>query len=164
VITPPPDPGKHWLFGYALPAGTGGTCGTLGIGSPPDNVIGIDTKHRTVTVSVAPPRSIGLKLNHIYYELYTTTYQHCFTATSVRTLVRRWFATTPLRPRFATVARQPGTSYERGSERLYQQGCVRFHDAIPGNTNSFIDVLLNARNAPQLAAGEFYPPASAFHP
>ena len=28
TLTPPPDPGKHWLFGYALPASTGGTCGS----------------------------------------------------------------------------------------------------------------------------------------
>jgi hypothetical protein len=34
VITPPPDPGKGWLFGYPLPAGTGGTCGTFGMGNP----------------------------------------------------------------------------------------------------------------------------------
>jgi hypothetical protein len=65
VITPPPDPGKGWLFGYALPAGTGGTCGTFGTGNPPTYGVSIDTQHQTVTVSVAPPRSIGLKLDHV---------------------------------------------------------------------------------------------------
>jgi hypothetical protein len=44
------------------------------------------------------------------------------------------------------------------------QGCVRFNSAIPGNNNRFVDVLLNAHNAAPLPAGQFYPPASAFHP
>ena len=134
------------------------------MGNPPTYGVNIDTQHQTVTVSVAPPRSIGLKLDHIDYELYTTTYQRCFTATSVRSLVRRWFASTPLRPRFATANTSQGGTYLRSSERLYDQGCVRFNSAIPGNNNRFIDVLLNARNAAKLPARQFYPPARAFHP
>lgn len=164
VITPPPNPGKGWLFGYALPTGTGGTCGTFGMGNPPTYRVNIDTQHQTVTVSVAPPRSIGLRLDHIDYELYTTTYQRCFTATSVRALVRQWFASTPLRPRFATANTSDGSTYEPRSQRLYDQGCVRFDSAIPGNNDRFIDVLLNARNALRLPAGQVYPPARAFHP
>ena len=164
VITPPPDPGKGWLFGYALPAGTGGTCGTFGMGYPPTHGVNIDTQHQTVTVGIAPPRSIGLRLDHIDYELYTATYQRCFTATSVRALVRQWFASTPLRPRFATANTSDGSTYEPRSQRLYDQGCVRFDSAIPGNNDRFVDVLLNARNALRLPAGQFYPPASAFHP
>lgn len=164
VITPPLDPGKGWLFGYPIPAGTGGTCGTFGMGNPPTYGVNIDTPHQTVTVSVAPPRSIGLKLDHIGYELYTTTYQRCFTATSVRALVRRWFASTPLRPRFATANTSQGGTYEPRSQRLYDHGCVRFESAIPGNDDRFVDVLLNARHAVRLPAGQFYPPASAFRP
>lgn len=167
VITPPPDPGKHWLFGYPLPAGTGGTCGTLLIpGSPPSATapVDVDTHRQTVTVSLSPPRSIGRKLNHIYYELYTTTYQHCFTALTARHLVRHAFANTPLRPRFATVARQQGTHYEPSSERLYNDGCVRFETGITGNNNRFIDILLEARGAPEPPAGHLFPPANSFHP
>jgi hypothetical protein len=168
VITPPPDPGKGWLFGYALPAGTGGNCGTFGMGNPPTYGVSIDTQHQTVTVtvtvSVAPPRSIGLKLDHFDYELYTTTYQRCFTATSVRALVRQWFASTPLRPRFATANTSDGGTYEPRSQRLYEQGCVRFDSAIPSNNDRFVDVLLNARASARLPARQVYPPASAFHP
>jgi hypothetical protein len=163
VITPPPDPGKHWLFGNALPAGTGGTCGELFAG-PPSRMLNIDTQRQTLTVSPGPPRSISIKLNHISYELYTSTYNRCFTATSVRALVRRWFANTPLRPRFATANASQGGTYEPRSQRLYMQGCVRFNSAIPGNNNRFVDVLLNAHNAGPPPAGQFYPPASAFHP
>ena len=164
VITPPPDPGKGWLFDYPLPAGTGGKCGTFGTGNPPTYGVNIDTQHQDVTVSVAPPRSIGLKLDHIDYELYTTTYQHCFTPTSVRALVRQWFASTPLRPRFATANTSDGSTYEPQSQHLYDQGCVRFDTAIPGNDNRFVDVLLNARKAAKLPVGQVYPAASSFHP
>lgn len=167
VITAPPDAGKHWLFGYPLPAGTGGTCGDLLFsGNPPapDAPVDIDTHHHTVTVSLTPPRSIGLKLNHMYYELYTHTYERCFSAQSVRALVRGAFSKTPLRPRFATVARQPGTQFEPASERLYDEGCVRFETAITGNDNRFVDVLLEARGAPTLPSGRFFPPARAFRP
>ena len=164
VITPPPNPGNGWQFGYPLPAGTGGTCGTLGTGNPPTYGVDIDTQRQKVTVSVGPPRSIGLKLDHIDYELYTTTYQRCFSATSVRALVRHWFASTPLRPHFATANTSQGGTYEPRSQRLYNQGCVRFETTIPGNNNRFVDVLLNARNAVRLPARHFFPPASAFHP
>jgi len=161
VITPPPDPGRHWLYGYALPADTGGTCGKL-LTNPPANAVNINTHRQTVTVTVGPSNTLSRELNHIEYELYTTTYQHCFTARSARTLVRRWFAHTPLRPRFATVAAQGG--FLPASQRLYDKGCVRFNTAIPGNNNRFVDVLLNARHAPKLPADTFYPPAGAFHP
>jgi hypothetical protein len=151
VITPPRHPGRRWLGG--LPAGTGGTCGWLNT---------IDTRRQSLTVGIGPPRSIRLELNHISYELYQTTYNHCFTATSVRAIVRRWFASTPLRPRFATVNTSNGSTYEPRSQRLYERGCVRFDDAIPGDNNRFVDVILNARSAAALPAGQFYPPASAF--
>ncbi|HEY5262219.1 MAG TPA: hypothetical protein VIJ33_08910 [Solirubrobacteraceae bacterium] len=165
VITPQSAPAKSRYADYVLPAGTGGTCGMFGMGDPPTyNDVNIDTHHQSVGVSLAPPRSIGLKLQHIDYELYTTTYQHCFTATSVRALVRQWFASTPLRPHFATANTSDGSTYEPRSQRLYDQGCVRFDAEIPGNNNRFVDVLLNARNAPKLPARQFYPPASAFHP
>ena len=156
VITPPPDPGN------ALPAGTGGTCGTLN--GNPTTSLNIDTQRQLLTMSVAPPRSISRTLNHIEYVLGTTTHQRCFTATSVRALVRQEFASTPLRPRFATVAQQQSVTFGGQSQRLYEQGCVGFAFAIPGNNDRFVDVLLNARNAVQLPTGQFYPPASSFHP
>ena len=165
VITPPPHAATGWRFGYALPAGTGGTCGTVGIGNPPSlNSVNINTQRQSVTVSLAPPQSIGRELEHIDYELYTTTYQRCFTATSVRALVQRWFASTPLRPRFATANTSNGALYEPRSQRLYNHGCVRFETSIPGNNNRFIDVLLNARDAPKLQARQVFPPANSFHP
>jgi hypothetical protein len=92
------------------------------MGNPPTYGVNIDTQHQTLTVSVAPPRSIGLKLNHIDYELYTTTYQRCFTATSVRSLVRRWFASTPLRPRFAAANTSQGGTYEPRSQTPLRPG------------------------------------------
>jgi hypothetical protein len=162
LITPPPDPGEHWLFGYALPAGTGGTCGKL---TDPTSVVALDTQRRVTTVSVGPPRSIAIAVSRIEHRLGTTTDSQCFTPASIRTLVRRAFATTPLRPRFAIVAAPRGGTFEPPrSQRLYDDGCVRFALAIPGNDNRFIDVLLNAHNAPQLPAGVVYPPASSFHP
>lgn len=154
LITPPPDPGD------ALPAGTGGTCGKL-TGNP-SSTIDIDTQRHLVTESVGPPRSIAAEINHVEYQLGTTTYWKCFTPTSIRTLVRRAFASTPLRPHFATVAAQGG--FQPRSQRLYDKGCVRFSLAIPGNDNRFVDVLLNARDAPQLPTSVDYPPASSFHP
>ena len=162
VLTPPPDPGKHWLLGYGLPAGTGGTCGRLN--GNPTTGLDIYTQRQLLTVSVAPPRSINRELNHIQDVLASTTDQRCFTATSVRALVRHEFASTPLRPRFATVAQQQGVSFGPQSQRLYEQGCVSFAFAIAGDNNRFVDILLNARNAVQLPTGQFYPPASSFHP
>lgn len=156
VIMGPHDPGTSgWLYGYPIPAGTGGSCGKW---------MDLNTAQQTVTVSVGPAQSITVELNHISYELYTITYRHCFTATSVRALVRRWFANTPLRPRFATANTSDGGHYETQSQRLYDQGCVRFDSAIPGSNERFVDVLLNARDAARLPARQFYPPARAFKP
>ena len=117
-------------------------------------MLDIDTQRQLLTVSVGPPRSISLKLNHISAELYGATHDRCFTATSVRALVRQSFASTSLRPRFATANTSQGVSYQPRSQRLYDQGCVRFESAIPGNNNHFVDVLLNA------AARSAAPPAS----
>lgn len=166
VITPPPDPGKHWLFGYALPAGTGGTCGTLiTANSPYGNPMELNTQPLTVTVSVGPPRTIGLTVNRVMDRLVARTSTRCYTATSIRPLARRLLAGTTLHPRFATVAREHGLTYAPASvERLYERGCVHPALAVPGNNNQFVDILLNARNAPRLPAGDVYPPASAFHP
>jgi hypothetical protein len=165
VITPPPDPGKHWLFGYALPAGTGGTCGTLLMGVFSSPTVDMDTQRETVTVSVGPPRSIGLAINRIMGQLAEQTSRRCYTRTSIRPLARHAFASTPLRPRFATVAGPHGVIYSPPlAQRLYDEGCVRAAFAVPGNDNRFIDILLNARNAPRLPASEVYPPASSFHP
>jgi hypothetical protein len=146
----------------ALPTGTGGACGEL-TGNPSSTIF-LDTQRHLVTESLGPPRSITDLLNHIENQLFTTTYWNCFTPTSIRTLVRRAFASTPLRPRFATVAAQGGGGFQPQSQQLYDDGCVRFVQAIPGNDNRFVDVILNARNAPQLPNAVDYPPASSFHP
>ena len=133
----------------AFPAGTGGTCGTFdaSIAEAHDSA-NIDSARQRVFVSFAPPRSIATQLNHIEYELYTRTYEQCYTASSVRTLVTGWFATIKLRPRFATTARpKHGGVYEPASERLYQRGCVRFDEAVPTNDNRHVDVLLYAKGA-----------------
>jgi RNA polymerase sigma factor (sigma-70 family) len=167
VITPPsPDPYNRWIFGYPLPAGTGGTCGTLLTGSyPPSNIINIDTQRQTITVSVGPPRAIALAVNRIMGQLVANTSQRCYTLRTFRTLAQHAFAKTPLAPRFAVVARQQGETYEPPrAERLYDQGCVRPFLGTPGNNNRFIDILLNARNAPRLPTGDVYPPAESFHP
>jgi hypothetical protein len=165
IITPPPDPAKHWLVGYPLPAGTGGTCGTLLMGNPASPVIDMDTQRHTVTVSVGPPRTIALAINRIMPQLADATRRRCYTAASIRPFARHAFAATPLIPRFATVAGQAGVGYGPPStQRLYDQGCVFAVLAVPGNDNRFIDILLIARNAPRLPAGQVYPPASSFHP
>jgi hypothetical protein len=164
VITPPsPDPYNRWIFGYSLPAGTGGTCGTL-IGNP-SNTINIDTQRQTITVSVGPPRTIARTVNRIMDQIVTSTNQRCYTPATIRPVARHLLVGTHLSPRFATVAGQQGVTYGPAlAERLYEEGCVRGFLGIPGNDNRFIDILLNAREAPRLPAGEVYPPASAFHP
>jgi hypothetical protein len=167
VITPPsPDPYNRWIFGYQLPAGTGGTCGSLLTGSyPPSNTINIDTQRQTITVSIGPPHTIALTVNRIMGQLVSDASQRCYTPATIRPLAQHLLANTQLSPRFATVAGQQGVTYAPPlAERLYEQGCVRPFLGIPGNDNRFIDILLNARNAPRLPAGEVYPPASAFHP
>jgi len=139
-------------YGYAIPAGTGGTCGTSSL----------DTQHQKVFVTLVPARSVQKELQHVSYELYTGSYEHCYTATTIRTLVGKWFATMGMVPRFATVSRQKGTHYEPASERLYLAGCVRFNSAWTGNDNRFADVELVAKGAPQLPAGQFFPPGKDF--
>ena len=166
VITPPArDPGKRWIFGYALPAGTGGRCGTvLASNYPPSSVINIDTQRQTITVSIGPPLSIGKAINHIMYRLNLDTSLRCYTPATFRTLARQAFAHTPLAPRTALVAGQQGVQYEPAlAERLYQRGCVRPYLAIPGDDDTFIDIIVNALHAPRLPNGVVYPPAGAFH-
>jgi hypothetical protein len=166
VITPPtPDPNNRWTFGYALPAGTGGTCGSLLTGCyPPSKTILIDTQRQTITVSIGPPRTIALTVNRIMGQLVADASQRCYTLSSIRPLAQRLLVNTSMRPRFATVARQQGEAYPPLAERLYDQGCVHPFLGTPGNDNRFIEILLNARNAPAQPTGDPYPPASAFHP
>jgi hypothetical protein len=137
---------------YAIPPGTGGNCGTSSL----------DTQHEKVFVTLVPSHTVQTELQHVSYELYTRSYQHCYTATTIRTLVTRWFATIGMVPRFATVSRQKGAHYEPASERLYLAGCVRFDTAWTGNNNTFADVELLAKGAPQLPPGQFFPPAKDF--
>jgi hypothetical protein len=166
VITPPSDPGRHWLFGYALPAGTGGTCGTLvAANSPYGDPVDIDTQRQTVTVSVSPPRTIEGTVNRVMDRLVAQASTRCYTTTSIRSLARRLLAGTTLRPLFAAVAREQGLTYVPAlTERLFEHGCVHPSLAIAGNNNRFVDILLSARNAPRLPASQVYPPARAFHP
>jgi hypothetical protein len=146
------------------PEGTGGTCGQV-LSGPPASSVQIDAPHKSVYISTGPPRPVGLLVNHLSYELNTHTYQQCFTATSVRALVRREFAATPLRPRFATTQPYPaGVRFEPRSQRLYDQGCVRTEFEIPSNNERYVDVWLWARDAPPLPAHYLYPPAGAFRP
>jgi hypothetical protein len=146
------------------PSGTDGACGEL-VSDPPSSSVSLDARDRTVRIGTGPPNSIARLLNHESYELYTRTYEQCFTSTSIRALVRRAFAASPLRPRFATTAASPlGVRYEPHSQRLYDRGCVRFEAAYPGNDGRYVDVWLFARGAPPLPRDQLHPQADAFSP
>jgi hypothetical protein len=141
------------------PRGTGGTCGHV-IGNPAE----LDARHRTVFITSGPPTSIARLVDHDSYALYARTDQQCFTAASVRALVRHAFAATALRPRFATVKAPAGEQFGPHSQPLYNAGCVRFGFAIPADNERSVDVLLYARNAPRLPPSRLYPPAGDFRP
>jgi hypothetical protein len=151
-----------------FPAGTGGTCGTFDAGfANAHDTLNFISAHQEVFVDWAPPRSISTKLNHIEYELYTRTYEHCYTATSARALVRQWFATINLKPLFATTARpKQGGIYEPASEKLYRAGCVRFSgSAAPTDDNQHVDVVLFAKTGvPEPGSILKWPATSDFLP
>jgi hypothetical protein len=162
IALPPSHPSPRLLNS---PAGTGGTCATL-IYSPAANAPGfpaqLQPNRRTVSISTGPPRHLSTLVYHASATLYQQTYQHCFTAASVRALVRRAFADSRLVPRFTTNAAPVGQSYLPSSQRLYDKGCVRFRSAYVVNGDRFVDVWLNARGAPRLPTHQQFPPASAF--
>lgn len=114
-------------------------------------------------MSTGPPASIARLINRTSLRLYQKSYRRCFSASSIRRLVRRAFATTPLRPRFATTTSN-GAHYEPRSERLYNAGCVRFDEAIPANDNRYADIVLVARTGTPLAAYWLYPKPDQFRP
>jgi hypothetical protein len=124
----------------------------------------LDGRKRTVGITTGPPNSVARLVNRVSYQLYTRTYQHCYTAASIRSLIRDAFADTPLRPRFATTSAPADLRFAAHSQRLYDDGCVRFEYAFPGNDDRHIDVGLYAREAPALPADHLYPPAQAFGP
>jgi hypothetical protein len=164
ISVPPAQTPARWDVG---PAGTGGTCGSLAQASwvnTPKASAPLFSNDRVISISLGPPESTATRMYHAIGRLYQETYEHCYTPASVRPLVRRAFAPLGMQVRFATAANQKGTQYERASQRLYERGCVRFNTAYPGNNNHYADVLLIAKNAPQLPARQFYPPASAFTP
>ncbi len=148
-----------------FPAGTGGTCGTYDAGyATAQDTVNLISAHKELFVSYAPPRPIATKLNHVEYEIDLRTYTRCYTPASVRTLVTGWFATIKLQPRFATIGVPKGEGFEPASERLYQQGCVRFDDAFPLNDNQHVDVVLEAKTAPPPRSATSFPPAGAYKP
>ena len=114
-------------------------------------------------ISTGPSASIARLINQTSPRLYQRSYLHCFTASSIRVLVRQAFATTQMRPRFATTTSN-GAQYEPRSQRLYNAGCVRFDDAIPANDNRYVDIVLVARTGTPLATHELYPKPDQFQP
>ena len=115
VVAPPSSTAAPRLGLH--PAGTGGTCGALLIdplaGSPQP---GIDPQQQTVSISLVPPRTIGLAVNRIMNQLAAQTFQRCYTAASIRPIAQQDFANTPLRPRFAFTARPQAP--DEGDERI----------------------------------------------
>lgn len=155
-------PAAHPDPRYAPPVGTGGLCGEI-VSNPPASAPQFDAPRRLVYISTGPPASIARFINRTSLRLYRRSYLRCFSASSIRTLVRRAFAATPLRPRFATTTSN-GAQYEPRSERLYNAGCVRFDEAIPANDNSYADIVLVARTGTPLAARWLYPKPDQFRP
>jgi hypothetical protein len=150
------------------PAGTNaGPCGSL-IAMPafnsPDSAIEVQANQRKVYISAALPRHTDRFLYRTQGRLYSRTYNHCFTATALRQLVTQAFAGASLQPRFATYAIPAGEGFEPRSQKLYDQGCVRFHAAYASDDDRYVDVWLDARTQPRLPAHQTFPPASAFRP
>ncbi len=151
-------------FSY-FPTGTGGTCGTYDSGyATAQDTVNLVSADDELFVSYAPPRTIASRLNHVEYEINLRTYTRCYTASSVRRLVAEWFATVKLQPRFATIGLSKGEGFEPASERLYKQGCVRYDTAFPLDDNQYVDVVLEAKGAPQPRNASSYPPAGAYKP
>jgi hypothetical protein len=120
VRLPTPDLG--------IPAGTGGTCAGFVASSwvnPPDAAPQIWPSDRTVNLALGPPRRLAARIYHASTRLYQETYQHCYTATSVRALISHAFAGAGLTPRYATNAAPKDDSFMPASEKLYNRGCVR---------------------------------------
>ena len=155
-------PAAHPDPRYAPPAGTGGVCGEI-VSNPPASAPQFNAPRRLVYISTGPPASIARFINRTSLRLYQRSYLHCFTASSIRALVRQAFATTQMRPRFATTTSN-GAQYEPRSQRLYNAGCVRFDDAIPANNNRYVDIVLVARTGTPLATDELYPKPDQFQP
>ena len=147
---------------HAPPAGTGGVCGEI-VSNPPASAPQLDANRRVVYISPGPPASIARFINRTSLRLYQQSYLHCFTANSIRVLVRQGFATTQMRPRFATTTSN-GAQYQPRSQRLYNAGCVRLIDAIPANNNRYVDVVLVARSGTPLAKDWLYPKPDQFEP
>jgi hypothetical protein len=147
---------------YAPPAGTGGVCGEI-VSNPPASAPQFNAPRRLVYISTGPPASIARFINRTSLRLYQRSYLHCFTAKSIRALVRQAFASTQMRPRFATTTSN-GAQYEPGSQRLYNAGCVRLDDAIPANNSRYVDIVLVARTGTPLAKDWLYPKPDQFQP
>jgi len=148
-----------------IPAGTGGTCAGFvpaPWGNPPDAAPLLAPFDRTVSLALGPPRPLAARIYHASARLYQETYEHCYTAASVRVLIGHAFAGTGLTPRYATNAVPKGDSFLPASERLYKRGCVRFAWAYPAINLRFVDIALEARGAPPLPPRLGHPPASAF--
>ena len=159
IELPPTNPTGWQRVG---PAGTGGRCAALNLvnGSNPLNTpLLVEPTRQTVQIVDAPPRHLAGLTYRASGKLNQETHLHCFNASSVRALVNRTFARSPLRPRFATT-----TVSGRASDKLYQRGCVSFEFAFVGDNNQFVDIWLNARTAQPLPAKQTYPAAVQFRP
>jgi hypothetical protein len=158
ITLPSLHPDPH----YAPPAGTGGTCGEV-ISNPPASAPQFIASRRQVFISTGPPAHIARFINTTSRPLYQRSYRHCFTATSIRTLVTHAFASSGMQPRFATTTSN-GAQYQPSSQRLYNAGCVRFDTAIPADNNRYADVVLVAHTGTSLPGHWLYPKPSKFQP
>jgi hypothetical protein len=147
---------------WAPPAGTGGSCGWV-VSSPPGSVPQFNAPSRQVFLSTGPPGHIARFINQTSSQLWQRSYRQCFTATSIRALVRYAFASLRMQPRFATTTAN-GSQYKPSSQRLYNAGCVRVSDAIPANNNRYLDIVLIARNGTPLPRHWLYPKPGQFQP
>lgn len=155
-------PAAHPDPRYAPPTGTGGICGEI-VSDPPASAPQFSAPGRLVYISTGPPASVARFINRASLRLYQRSYLRCFAASSIRALVRQAFATTQMRPRFATTTSN-GAQYEPRSQRLYNAGCVRFDDAIPANNSHYVDIVLVARTGRPLAKDRLYPRPDQFQP
>jgi hypothetical protein len=155
-----------WRPAPILISSSGGRCGQFpGTDTQPsDPYLALQSSNRTVLIGRGPSLSIGRLIDRVEPKLISRSGAECLTAQTARAITRAAFASSPLRPRFATSAALKGQGFDGMRQQRYDYGCTVIVTTWPITNDRYVDVWLNARGARPLRFGQAGPPANTYKP
>jgi hypothetical protein len=153
-----PKPGEAFTM-----LGTG-RCAVFSISDASQSLQGVN---RTLSLGLGSPRSISALITGVDDKLAAQQWSSCYSRASVRTLVGKEYASSPMTPKIAVTTNPngyPGFSWGTVAEaRHYQRGCLILVYSWPTINDRTVLVWFMSRNGTHTRATGHPPPLVDFH-